>query len=245
MDRGGLRIVTWNVWFGQLEREARRRALWEQIEAVDPDVVCLQEMLPEDLDGPHIARWRSRGYWVSDEHLEHYDALMLSRVAVTHHERVPMVSQMGRSLLLARLATPVPLTVATIHLESTHAMTQARVRQLQAIDARLVAEPNMVLVGDMNFCDEDEDETDMVSQWTDAWLELRPGDPGYTVDSTLNEMRYLHKGRHDRKRIDRVFTAGDGWRLRSIERLGTAALQGDPQTFVSDHFGLVVDLDPA
>lgn len=245
MARRSLRIVTWNVWFGQFQQRARQRALWEQLEAVDPDVVCLQEMIPEHLDGPEIERWCARGYWLSDAHIMGYDVVMLSRIPVRHHERLPMVTVMGRSLLMARLATEPPLMVATIHLESTAPMTETRVRQLQDINARLASEPDVVLVGDMNFSDDAPDETAQVEHWTDAWPRLRPGEPGFTVDSHVNEMRYVSKQRHVQRRIDRVFQRGEGWRLRSIERLGTEPLPGDPLTFVSDHFGLMVDLEVA
>lgn len=244
MISGSLRIVTWNVWFGQLERRARQRALWQQLEAIEPDVVCLQEMIPEHLAGPEIEQWRARGYWLSDEYITHYDVVMLSRIPVRHRERLPMVSVMGRSLLMARLATEPPLTVATIHLESTPPMTSARVRQLQDINAHLAAEDDVVLVGDMNFSDDAPAETAQVRHWRDAWPVLRPGEPGFTVDSRVNEMRYVSKQRHVQRRIDRVFQRGEGWRLRQIERLGTEPLAEDPLLFVSDHFGLMVDLEP-
>ncbi|MCA9712171.1 MAG: endonuclease/exonuclease/phosphatase family protein [Myxococcales bacterium] len=245
MARDRVRIVTWNAWFGQLERAARRRALWRTLRAVDPDVICLQEMLPEDIDGPEPERWRARGYWVSDAYLVGYDVLMLGRIPVLHRERLPLPTQMGRNLLLVRLELDPPLTVATIHLESTAPMTQARVRQLRDIDARLAPEPNVVLVGDMNFSDDDPAETAEVRHWVDAWPRLHPGDPGFTIDSHVNEMRYLGKRRHVRARIDRVLWRGEGWRLRSIERLGTEPIEGDPLTFVSDHFGLVVEFERA
>jgi tyrosyl-DNA phosphodiesterase 2 len=99
-----------------------------------------------------------------------------------------------------------------------------------------------VLVGDMNFSDDAPAETACMQGWHDAWPELHPGDPGFTVDSHINALRFMSKRKHVRKRIDRVFWRGDDWRVASIERLGTEPLEGDPLTFVSDHFGLVVEL---
>lgn len=237
-----LRIVTWNVWFGSLQQDERRRALWSQLEALDPDVVCLQEMLAEDLERPELRRWRDRGYWVSNEHIDYYDVVMLSRIPVTHDERLPLPTMMGRSLLMARLDVDPPLTVATIHLESTSSEVEARVQQLRLIDAHLAEEPFSVFLGDMNFDDDAPDETARVKHWDDAWLTLHPGEPGYTVDSHVNQMRFLSKGQHVQKRIDRVFSQGDGWRVDRIERLGMEAVGDDPLTFVSDHFGLCADL---
>ena len=46
------------------------------------------------------------------------------------------------------------------------------------------------------------------------------------------------------QRFDRVFLRGARWQPRTIERVGTTAIDSDG-TFVSDHFGLEVDLaDP-
>ena len=44
---GVLRIVTWNVWFSPRQAEERMAALFSQALATAPDVLCLQEGLPE------------------------------------------------------------------------------------------------------------------------------------------------------------------------------------------------------
>lgn len=244
MTADRIRIVTWNIWFGQLEQDARRRALWRELEALEPDVACLQEVLPEDLEHPGLRRLRDRGYWCSDEHLLHYDVLALARRGIVEQERLELPSQMGRNLLVARLDVEPGLTVATVHLESTAPMTEARLQQLRIIDGALADETDVVLVGDMNFTDDDAEETERVAHWCDVWPALRPDEPGFTVDSTVNEMRHLSKPKLSRKRIDRVFVRSEHWRASRIERLGTHPLPDDPLTFVSDHFGLVVDLVP-
>ena len=50
------------------------------------------------------------------------------------------------------------------------------------------------------------------------------------------------KGKHKHVRFDRVLSRGTGWRLTRVERLGMEALQDDPLTFISDHFGLCAEL---
>ena len=39
-----LRVVTWNVWFGELEAERRWSALLAEALSLRPDVLCLQEV---------------------------------------------------------------------------------------------------------------------------------------------------------------------------------------------------------
>lgn len=239
-----LRLVTWNVWFGHWEQEQRRAALWAEIEARNPDVVCLQEVVPEHLASPEIERLRERGWWVSNESIFEYDVVTLTRLPVIASERVPLQSTMGRELLITRLATDPPLTVATVHLESTAEMTDFRVMQLERIIPHLADEPDVVLVGDMNFpALPERPENQPLAGWIDAWAQLRPADPGYTIDSRVNRMRWLLKRKHEQMRIDRVFYRGARWRVTNIELLGTASLPGDPLTFASDHLGLCADLE--
>lgn len=239
-----LRLVTWNVWFGQWAQEQRQAALWTEIERHRPHVVCLQEVVPEHLAGPQIERLRELGWWVSNEVVFDYDVVMLTRLPVRSSERVSLPSMMGRELLLARLATDPPLTIATVHLESTADETETRVRQLELVTERLAAETDVVLVGDMNFpALPDQPENQPLAGWTDAWAHLRAEDPGYTIDSRINRMRWLQKRKHDQRRIDRVFEHAQRWRATNIELLGVDPLAGDPLTFISDHFGLCVDLE--
>jgi len=243
-----LRVVTWNVWFGEWQRRLRQRALWREIGSLDPDVVCLQEVVPGHLGGGEIRGLRDRGYWVSDLRIWEYDVIIVSRRPVLAHERVPLPSVMGRELLIARLDTNPALTIATVHLESTSEMTEFRCRQLEDIHARLVGEADVLLVGDMNFPAGDRPEAAMLPGWTDAWQALRPDDPGFTVDSEVNTMRALMKSGGKRARIDRAFHRGARWRVESIERLGMKPITDDPTDpllFISDHFGLCVDLASA
>lgn len=242
-----LRVVTWNVWFNHWQRELRWHALWRELTAQAPDVVCLQEVVPEHMASRELRALRERGWWVSDERLRGYDVLLLSRRPVLASERVPLVSIMGRELLLVRLDTRPAITIATVHLESTDRMTDFRCRQLADIHAALAGVSEALLVGDMNFPAGERPEARCLPDYADVWQALRPDEPGFTVDTEVNLMRSLITPGHKQARIDRVFHRGPAWRPTSIERLGTRPLPDDPDDpylFVSDHFGLRVDLTP-
>ena len=240
-----LRAITWNVWFNHWHRELRRQALWAELGARRPAVVCLQELRPDDLAGPELRAWRDRGDWISDDRIDTYDVLILSRRAVHEFDRLALPSVMGRRLVIARLAVDPPLTIATVHLESTAAMTATRCRQLAAITAFLADEPEVLLMGDMNFPAGDTPEAAQLAGFTDAWSLVHPDDPGFTVDSEVNEMRGAIKPGGKRARIDRVFHRGERWQIAAIERLGMTPCALDPPlppVFISDHFGLQLDL---
>jgi hypothetical protein len=41
----GISLVTWNVWFDSLGKKERAEAIVEEIETLQPRVVCLQEVV--------------------------------------------------------------------------------------------------------------------------------------------------------------------------------------------------------
>lgn len=240
-----LRLLTWNIYFGGHQFEERRDALFAHLERLDPDVVALQEVIPELLTPLLEQEWVRRRYHVGlqlDDHYEpigRYGVILLSRVPVERLWQVELPTGMERALLCARLANG--LTVGTVHLESL-GERDYRVLQLAIIQPRLLDAGDAVLVGDMNFSDADRDETMTLDRrFTDVWKALRPGEPGFTVDTDLNLMRYQLKQRRAQKRIDRVLLAGPTWKATSISLVGTEPIHADG-TFVSDHFGLLVEL---
>jgi tyrosyl-DNA phosphodiesterase 2 len=105
--------------------------------------------------------------------------------------------------------------------------------------------PNVVLMGDFNFCASWQNENDRIDPaYHDVWELLRGNEPGYTEDTTINQMRYLIKGKHKQVRFDRIlskgFTRESGWAATAIELLGTEAITPElPFVFPSDHFGLL------
>lgn len=232
-----LRLVTWNVWFGEYRFGERGRALLAELERRRPDVIALQEVTAPLLAAIHATPWIRAAYQVSESDLLGYDVVILSRVPIVEMRTLPLPSVMGRRLAVARLACG--LDVATVHLESMRDYADARAAQLRIIGPALAAlGEEVVLVGDMNFAPDAPLETAALDpSFVDAWAALRPGDPGYSVDSMRNPMRARAQGKATQKRIDRVFARTRRWRPVAIELVGTTPIN-TAETFVSDHFGL-------
>ncbi len=236
-----LRIVTWNVWFGEHRFVERGRALLAELERQRADVIALQEVTYPLLAAILAAPWVRAAYQVSELDVIGYDVVVLSRVPIVRMMPLPLPTAMGRRLLVARLACG--LDVATVHLESLREQAPVRAAQLRIIQ-RFLAElgEDVVLVGDMNFePDAPLEHAARDPSFADVWPELRPDDPGFSVDSDRNPMRLRGPGDRTRKRIDRVFARTRRWRPAAIELLGTAPIDG-AATFVSDHFGLGAEL---
>ena len=232
-----VRVLTWNVWFGSYMFDERAGAVIAEIGRRRPEVVALQEVTPalRERLADELAGYELYGADTGRA----YDVALLTRVAVEAFASIELPSRMGRRLLTARLASG--LVVATVHLESTAPCVAERAAQLEIIGPALVAAGDDVcLVGDMNFDDAAIVEPAALdASFADVWPQLRR-EPGFTVDSDLSPMRAALVGLA-RKRIDRVFVRGNGWRASSIELVGTAAID-DTGTFASDHFGLAVEL---
>lgn len=234
-------ILTWNVWFGGHRFDERCEALVDRLYRADADLIALQEVTPELLAHISAAPWAA-DYERSDpdgEALGNYGVLLLSRVGLTRVEQVPFPTGMGRSLVVAE--APVggaPLTFASAHLESQDE-DALRAEQLRRSFAALGRRPgDCLFVGDMNFVDGAPLETAALDPaFADVWPALRPGEPGYTVDTEVNRMRWIVKEKVTRKRIDRVLRRG-ALRPLSIELYGDRCVGGDPELFASDHFGL-------
>jgi len=236
-DRVDVRLLTWNVWFGGHMFDERREALLAELQRRRADVIALQEVTQELLSALLEEPWVRAAYQVSELAVGSYDVAILSRLPIRRMAKVALPTDMGRRLVVAELACG--LAVATVHLESTRTEAATRALQLGVIQPALAERyDDVVLVGDMNFEPGDPAESAVLDPTlVDVWPALRPDEPGYTVDTDINTMRFQVRSIPVRKRIDRVFARTPHWRARSIEMIGTQAIDVDG-TFVSDHFGL-------
>lgn len=243
-----LTLLTWNLWFGDLERSRRLEAALARVRQEEPDVIAFQEVLPETLAQLAATPWVQGGYHLSDPggaSLERYGTVVLTRdrPLAVHHLALP--SRMGRKLVAVDLEVPGgPLRVGGMHLESLRS-TPARILQLERIFPFLAAAPAGVLMGDMNFDAGDPEERALPGDVVDVWPALHPGDPGATRDTERNLMAAAFASEPRCRRIDRVFFRGgtSGWRPASIRILGDAPVSPGGSLFASDHFGLVCRLE--
>ncbi|MFO0547823.1 MAG: endonuclease/exonuclease/phosphatase family protein [Polyangiaceae bacterium] len=247
-----LRIVTWNIWFAPYEQHRRTLALLEALEQFKPNVIALQEVVPETLAVIAESPWVRRRFELTDatgETLSDYGVVLLSRFPISTCALHRLPTSHGRRLLVATLDVDgAPFSVATTHLESLEFNSARRQEQLEVTFERLRALPeDVVLMGDMNFDDGDEEETvldptfeDLAKRGTQAKVR-----PPLTVDTYRNTMRRRLHGKSKRARYDRIFLRSPNarWKVESTILLGTAPIpaQGrlsDDEVFVSDHFGV-------
>lgn len=241
-------ILTYNVWFVQFKFEERARAIFDIVDANEPDAVCLQEVTPPFVD--LVKQWleetkgsrRKYKYVLSGgpESVVPYGVLMLIRTELRpkfqFHE---LPTTMARRLLTAQLQIPVlesdhsvsthmPFMLGTVHLESldTHPV---REQQMQIAAGVLEACTDSALVGDFNFCSYrnfdvektplDNDSLErLMPNHVDLWPLLKGEERGFTFDSEVNRMLPQHQP--EQMRYDRVVANTPSWHARDIRIVG-------------------------
>ena len=264
--RGDIRLLTYNVWFGDVATVERLEALGKVIEECDPHALCLQEVTPQAMFVLRSQAWWERYVVGPKPPLQEYFSMMLFKRTVrgeaVKRDQYPFRnSQMGRYLdVVSYMRCPSSLrtfAVGSSHLESyiNANRTSAKERRVQIAEcfSWLNKHENAIFMGDTNWDDKDGD-VPLPPEWRDAWLEMHPNDPGYTYDARKNAMLrgYL------RKRLDRAFVKLKHFDVKSIEMVGTQPIPGvtyhktvsnrgkaeiiELPVVPSDHFGLLLTL---
>jgi len=241
VDRSELTLTTFNIWFNDLFAEERYRAIADILSRITPDIMVFQEVTPTALRVLLAAPWIRQRYLrmaVAGEHVGNYGMLMLSCVPVerAHYTRLP--TRLGRGYLRADFTiNGTRTTVCSVHLDSGKRSSRRRARQLRVLFRAVRGERNAVLLGDFNM--RDDENSRIVAPFVDVWPALRPGDPGFTEDTSINLMRFDMKNKHRQVRFDRVLIKAAGWTPAAIGLLGTDPVPGtSPRIFPSDHFGV-------
>jgi tyrosyl-DNA phosphodiesterase 2 len=245
VDRDELTLTTFNIWFNPYFAERRHLAIAALLSRNAPDIMVFQEVTAGALDTflaqPWIRAQYRRAAVTGGGH-GNYGMLLLSRLPVNRVVYTPLPTKAARGFLTAEFTVNGrPLTVSSIHLDSGKASARLRGWQLRRIFGSLRSSETAIVLGDFNM--RDAENSRIGPPYCDLWSALRPGEAGYTEDTSINHMRFDSKDEHRHVRFDRVLLKGSGWAPAGIELLGTEAISAaHPRVFPSDHFGLRCDL---
>lgn len=265
---GRLRVVTLNLW-GEQEPLAPRMALVEeQLRALRPDVVALQEV--RQIDGALPNQAQTLGAALGLHHafaaatewgggVEGMALLSRRPFAQVGHVELPHATEKERRVLLwAHIETEHGVVLCgSTHLNYRHLHGVIREDQVEAVDAELQRQQAdlKILMGDFNATP-DSDEIRFLrglhtlkgrrAYYQDAWARCHPSEPGYTWAARNPFTARLHFLEADR-RLDYIFVspaARDGrGRVHSC-RLALD-LPDSEGRHPSDHFGVCADVQLA
>lgn len=243
VERDHLTVATFNIWFNELHRAQRYRAIAALLSRELPDVMVFQEVTDAALEVFLAQPWIRKHYRrVAVTGDGHYGMLMLSRLPIRRSTYTRLPTRLDRGYLAADFTVNGrDLTIASVHLESGKKAHRLRARQLSRLFRAFGHSSDVVLLGDFNLRDAENGALD--PRYEDVWPSLRPDEPGFTEDTSINHMRYDMKDKHRHVRFDRVLLKGPTWTAESIDLLGREPIAPAlPRIFPSDHFGVLCRL---
>lgn len=240
-DRDELTVATFNIWFDDYHAQQRYQAIADLLGERTPDVIVLQEVTPVALDTFLEQAWIREAYLTASVvggGTGNYGMLMLSRVPIVRATYSQLPTRQTRGFLEAELALDgTRQIVCCVHLDSGKSSARLRGWQLRRIFRALRTAENALVLGDFNMRDTENER--IGAPFCDVWPALRPDDPGYTENTSINLMRFDARNKKRHVRFDRVLLKGTRWRAAGIELLGTQPISLElPRVFPSDHFGV-------
>lgn len=241
VSRADLSVSTFNIWFDPYFAAERYQAMADLLSTDPPDVMVFQEVTDDALAVFLAQPWIRQEYLsaaITGRRVGTYGMLLLSRVPVSGVTYTRLPTRMRRGFLRADLPINGARTViCSVHLDSGKRSAPLRARQLRRLFGAFTRDDDVIVLGDFNMRDKENHR--IVAPFGDAWPALRPGDNGFTEDTSINHMRYDSTNKQRFVRFDRILLKGRRWRAEHIELIGTQPISPDhPRVFPSDHFGL-------
>jgi len=258
-DPGRLRVLTWNIaecvasaaappeWipaprgFVSVPSARAEAAVVATIAGHNPDIICLQESPSE--------RWAAASLGPAG-----YDVL---GAVPSHCGHVVLLVRRHLAHLTDRLAVAGPSVAARLHLPggrpaisvaSSHLAPfkgggPQRAAQLAALVDTVGAPYHCVLAGDMNMrAAEDRAAEALGAGLVDGWRAAGGHkDTKLTWNSKIN--KYHQDGFEFVARFDRIYVGGGAAKVATFGLVADTPVEGRQGHFLSDHFGLVCDLE--
>lgn len=240
-----VKILSYNIWFSRELRAERLESLVATIQNYMPDIICLQEVVPESLA---VLKSTMKEYkYCFPESLEYaYGSVIMSKLPMkAQYEHDFPNSVMGRKLQVCRFnINDKMLVVANTHFESEFKKENAeKVSQMKQTEFILLNEQeefgSVVFCADTNITDSDEASFFTNGIWSDCWKEKGNKKEEWTYDYYANEnLNGKNIGRYQ-SRLDRMLYISDNIKCTDYKLIKGIAGLVQP----SDHFGILGEFD--
>ncbi len=223
-----IKILSFNVYFDDETGKTRYPKIIEMMKQGDYDVIALQECtskFTELLFKDETFKHYRRSYGNSQHG---YQNLILTPLNVIGAGDIALPSNMGRSAPYLQLADST--LVVSVHLESGLFDTDMRKQQINYILSATRDIPSVVIAGDFNFADGDEEE-ELLHQFKDLGAKKKQ----VTYDVKINEIAIKNKHFFETsKRLDRIYVKCLKCKAQSFNV---------SQTNQSDHWPINADIE--
>ena len=237
-----MKVLSYNVWFDEYKQTERLESLLAVILSYDPDIICLQEVIP-------VVHTELKNYLkcydIFPKKLKKsYGCVILSKHKIKNNEEyIFLNSVMGRSLLVTELmVNNKPLFVANCHFESMFKIktkNKEKIKQYELSEeilTKISLKGPIILCADTNLLKSEEKYYFDNEKWTDCWNLSKDTKKQFTYDYYTNmNMKHKKMGKF-RSRIDRIIYNG------SLKLNQFYLIKGiDGLIHPSDHHGIMVD----
>lgn len=257
-------VLSYNIWFDEFKRYERLNALIDIINKYDPDVICLQEVIPETYEILKSQLVNYPNYFPNELHMA-YGCVIFSKydIVQTYNKFYPE-TQMGRNLLAITIKRKIflseiegiktiNLTIATSHFESlfgaiNSTKTSQYIHARKTLDSMYDSNNPIIFCCDSNILKNEEQYFFTDSSWVDSFIEfnshISKDMDGFTYDTRLNKNLITRNLKEIRSRIDRILYRGTMLKLTDYKMIQNSIsnnLFDDLQNVSepSDHFGII------
>ncbi|WP_324192567.1 endonuclease/exonuclease/phosphatase family protein [Nocardia transvalensis] len=265
--------MTLNIWNDEGDAAARLGVINAELRRLEPDLVALQEVLPDQLPllfagtGLHATHQSQVAVTMPARSDEYGGNAVASRWPHRVVEALDLRSHTDRDLAWLTLAAHVPLpelgevlfiAPTTSFRLDAEVERERQVLALSDLDARHRTELPTIMAGDFNAAPDTAGIRFLTGRrslsgrsvyYHDAWevAGIGPGDT-WTADNpqALPDIEQLVRQPGHRRRIDYIFVGGPYAHPNAYARIRSAALAFDKPVDgvqASDHYGVVADLD--
>jgi len=239
-------VITLNLWHDQSEWPKRMARILREVRALDPDVLCLQEVLQHaTLPNQALALADSLGYQAHFISVDPQSApKRYGNAILTRH---PVLERGGKSLepmndyrVVAHLRIDLhgrPFDIYDTHLHHTHeggAIRATQIRDLVAYIDSTRGKGAYLLAGDFNAPLESPELAPLRARCLDAFATANPGADAATMNALYEK---------EPRAIDHIFVARRG--KPSLQVQAASVLFREPDAdgvWASDHFGVLARL---
>ncbi|XP_067004499.1 tyrosyl-DNA phosphodiesterase 2 isoform X2 [Anabrus simplex] len=243
-------LISWNIdGLDEINLKRRTKAVCQIIFQEKPDIVFLQEVIPETFS--YISDKLPEYMCIAGNVEGYFSALMLRRYTVYYdsHKIIQFPSSlMQRNLLCAEVHIgPLKLQLMTSHLESGMEHTKERLNQLQTAFKMIQKMPEnqtVIFGGDLNLRDKELSVSGGVPPGIeDLWIACGSRkECQYTWDNVRNTNKSVPGKFKPRCRFDRIYIRHAHPRAVVPMHFGLIGIQKiiNTQSFPSDHWGIQV-----
>jgi tyrosyl-DNA phosphodiesterase 2 len=252
-----LTVVSYNIWFDETLRLERTVSLIQTIYNLNPDVICLQEVIP-DMYEILINQLSNYRFHFPKKINKDYGTVTLSKYPISKCLDFEYKnSKMGRSLIITKIDYPyhkqtadgiavekLDIVIANSHFESLFKRaTENETKIEQYVIAQKMLEnlyttyENVILCADTNvMLHENEKLNSIFDTWSDAWKLKGSNLNDYTYDSETNIYLKIKLVKFVcRSRIDRIIFKTNNCVLEEFNAIKANQDCIEP----SDHYGII------